>query len=400
MKGNDTVNLLARLEAGYALPALSPVAVRLVELASDDTCSASDLAGLIEKDPSLAVRLLRLANSAFFRSTQPVSTLKEAVVRVGFHRLRIMALSLSLRETFPMDRVGPLNFEMFWKTSVYRALLAKSLAHLLKSCQPEEAFVAGLISEIGLLIFFDLFLKGKKARFELNLDRLDEMLSREREQFGVDHRMVGEAALRHWRFPERIISCQSIHGDAARSEGAPPLVRICEVAMESSTALLHKSPGFQEIFVEMEKVLGLDHELVNDILLTTFGQVQDIAESIKVDLDGEKDLMEVMEKANRALSEISERMYRDAVQMPVRRLPAFEDLHGEDEKDDLINQTLQAVAHEIRNPIQAVGGFARKLSTFFDPSSEGGQYVQIVLEEALRLEKALAEMTRQKNLVP
>ncbi len=56
--------ILRKLDSGISLPALSPVALRLVELASDDTCSASDLTEVIRKDPSLAVRLLKMANSA------------------------------------------------------------------------------------------------------------------------------------------------------------------------------------------------------------------------------------------------------------------------------------------------------------------------------------------------
>jgi HD-like signal output (HDOD) protein len=384
------------LESGYALPTLSPVAVRLVELASDENCSAGDLAELIEKDPSLAVRLIKLANSAFSHSAQTVSTLKQAVVRVGFHRLRVMALSLSLRETFPMGRVGPMDYEKFWKASLYRAILAKSLAQQLRISHPEEAFVSALIQEIGLLIFFDLFLKEKEIEFELELDSLDALLSWQRENYGVDHRMIGEAALRYWKFPENILGCQSIYGDAAKSESAPPLVRICELARVSSRILFHESTGLHEIFEEMESVFGLDQQVVNNVILATFEQVQSIAESVKMEVDREKDLMEILEKANKALSQISEMVYRDALQTPVRRLPAFEDLQEREYTDALVSRTLQAVAHEIRNPIQAVGGFARKLSSLFDPVSEGGQYVQIIIEEAMRLEKALAEMTQRE----
>jgi len=61
-------DLLKRLESGYSLPALSVVAIRLVELASDEQCSVNDLVSLIEKDPSLAIRLLKIANSAFFKT--------------------------------------------------------------------------------------------------------------------------------------------------------------------------------------------------------------------------------------------------------------------------------------------------------------------------------------------
>ena len=66
MKNSQISKLLKQLESGYSLPALSPVAMKLVELASDEKSSSMDLVSLIDKDPPLAVRLLKLANSAFF----------------------------------------------------------------------------------------------------------------------------------------------------------------------------------------------------------------------------------------------------------------------------------------------------------------------------------------------
>ena len=102
MTTNAQTDLLQRLESGYSLPVLSVVAIRLVEFASDEECSVNDLVSLIEKDPSLAIRLLKVANSAFFRTAEPATTLRQAVIRIGFQQLRIMALSLSLRDTFPM----------------------------------------------------------------------------------------------------------------------------------------------------------------------------------------------------------------------------------------------------------------------------------------------------------
>jgi HD-like signal output (HDOD) protein len=233
-----SADLLKQIESGYSLPSLSPVSMRLVEIASDDTCSAEELAAVIERDPSLAVRVLTLANSAFFQTRQSTTSLRQAVVKLGFQRLRIMALSLSLRDTFLMGKIGPLDYEEFWHTTLYRALIAKSFAAHLKNCYPEKAFVAGLIMEIGLLILFDLRIK--------------------------------------W----------------------------------------------------------------------------------------------------------------DTEVPPIRLEPL-------EERGDIVEHTLQAVAHEIRNPLLAVGGFARKLAASFDPASRGGKYVKIILEEASRLEKALSEMTRK-----
>ncbi len=123
-----SLDIIKQIESGFSLPSLSPVAMRLVELALDDSTSAETLTALIERDPSPTVRVLRLANSTLFQTRQPTISLKQAVVKLGYERLRIMALSLSLRDTFPMGRVGVLDYEQFWRTSLYRALIANSLA--------------------------------------------------------------------------------------------------------------------------------------------------------------------------------------------------------------------------------------------------------------------------------
>ena len=106
----NILDILKRIESGYSLPSLSPVALKLIEMASDERSSVDDLVKIIEKDPPLALRLLKLANSAFFASMQSSTTLKQAVIKIGFQRLRIMALSISLRDTFPMGKVGPFDY--------------------------------------------------------------------------------------------------------------------------------------------------------------------------------------------------------------------------------------------------------------------------------------------------
>ena len=394
MEKKTSSDLLRQIESGYSLPSLSPVAMKLVEIALDETCSAGELTTLIERDPSLAVRVLRLANSAFFLTRKPTTSLKQAVVKVGFQRLRIMALSLSLRDTFPMAKIGALDYEKFWHTTLYRALIAKSFATHLKNCYPEEAFVAGLIMEIGLLILFDLQIKFDAEAPPIKLEPLEELLAWERDRYGIDHRQVGEAALRCWKFPEIIVQCQLFYGQAALPQDAPLLAKIYELSRELSSLISQGSAGFHTPFNDAERFLGLNRDVINDILLTTFDQVQDIADNLNVELNRERDLMEIMEKANKALSQISEKMpvYQEITGHVA--LPSFNSL---DKRKDIVEHTLQAVAHEIRNPLLAVGGFARKLATSLDPASKGGEYVRIILEEASRLEKALLEMNSENR---
>lgn len=392
MEHDPRADLLKRLESGYFLPALSVVAIKLMELASDETCSVNDLVALIEKDPSLAIRLLRIANSAFFGAGHQTTTLRQAIVRIGFHQLRIMALSLSLRDTFPMGRIGSFDYETFWRVSLYRSLMAKSLAERLRTGNPEEAFVAGLTLGVGFLIFFDIFIKGKGVEISPKPGGLEELLKWEKTRFGVHHREIGETALRYWKFPEPIIACQ--HGYLVGPETAA-LPKVCELARRLSNTMLRRSTDFQDLFRDARKSFGLDEEVINAVILAAFEEVEGIAANLKIEMDREKDLLELMEKANRALSKISEKI--SALQYgspnPIGTLPSFATLREEVEGKDYVAHTLQAVAHEIRNPLVAVAGFARRLSGTLDPSSKGGKYAQIILDEARRLEEALCQMT-------
>jgi len=154
-------------------PCLSPVATALVEMASDETPppgSSSHLSKRTRPDgpphPACQQRLFQAA----------VPSPRCAGSRaVGFDRLRIMALSVSLRDTFPMGEVGALDFRKFWKISLYRAMLAKAVARGAEGNHPEEAFTAALILEIGLLVLYDLFLKAAPPAADIELEPLEDL---------------------------------------------------------------------------------------------------------------------------------------------------------------------------------------------------------------------------------
>lgn len=385
-------SILRRLESGYQLPPLSIIAMKLIELASVETSSMNDMVDLIEKDPSLAVRLLNLANSAFFSAGRRVSTLKQAAIRLGSNNLKMMALSISLRGAFPMGKIQQFDYEEFWRLSIYRGLIARSLAEQCQLCNPDEAFILGLTIEIGLPVFFDLYLKGRDDQFDLSMEPLENLLERERAYAGVDHRMVGKAALKYWKFPDQIVTCQGVHGEAALKVNVPLLCTMGEMARLFSLMLTNESVEFHRFFNEAERTLKLSTEAIHETILDTFHRVQKIAESLKVEVNEERDLMEVMEKANRALIRISERMSKYGRGTPDRSLPSYDSL---DQEDQAVAYTLQAVAHEIRNPLTAVGGFAKRLSVSLDPESQVGRYARVILEEALRLEKILATMPHE-----
>jgi len=392
MENINKKDILEKLISGYALPSLSNIAVKLIELASDDKSSMDELADLIEKDPSLTVRVLKLANSAFFKPINPITTVKHAVIRIGFHHLRILALSLSLKDTFPMAKVGNMNYEQFWRVSLYRGLLAKSLANMLKTCVPEEAFVGGLTLEIGFLIYFDMFLKDKGDSINLGIYPLESLLILEQEEHAINHREIGEIALQYWKFPVNIIECQRYYGheeDTIKPSSGLP--RICRIAGKLSALICYKHTDFNEIFHTIVSSYGLDSETVYEAVISALNEVDEISKALQVSVESDKDMTGLIEKANKALSNISEQLLK---QKDAADLPSFDSMRGREDKTEDVAYALQAVAHEIRNPLTIVGGFTRRLAKTMDPSSDGWKYIEIILEETRRLEHALEEATK------
>jgi len=376
-----------KLGRDFQLPALSVVALRLVELATDDTKSATDLALWIEKDPSLSARVLQMANSAYFPKTKPVSTIKEAIVRIGFNRLRIMALSLSLKDTFPMGKLGSLDCEKFWKVSLYRGTIARELSRKLKIADPEEAFLSGLLLEIGLLVFFLKFLKDVPLEYEIDITDLSQIISYEQEKFGINHRQLGEFLLYEWKLPDHIVITQRTGLYNQDVHNYSDLQIIIHLAMVLSKIPTSSHANFEAPYEEAKKLLPIEEDLIDEVLIKSMTQIEALADSLKIQIDKEKDIIDIMEKARKTLSMISEKLVLDHDN--TSDLPTLETIKSYTSENI---KMLEAIAHEIRNPLLAVGGFAKRLAKTLDPSSKGSEYVNIILKEAERLEKVLSEL--------
>ncbi len=378
--------LVSGLESGKLLPSLSPLTLKLIELAADDNSSLKEIAGLIEKDPSLTIRILKLANSVFFRR-QLVKSVQQAVVRLGVRQTRLLALSLLMKDTFPLGKVGAADYRHFWRLCLYQGLIAQSFAQRLKTVDAEEAFTAGFTQEIGLLAMLRAFadLDGSVSIPWYPLTRLLEW---EREHYGMDHREIGGYILDRWKFPASFILCQKAVSFTGEMDELLPLVKVCGMASELSAFICEPEAPFQEVFDALELCFALPVPLIHEVVATVLQQVEEVAQAFEVDVDSTGDTADLAKKAGAAL----ERLYASLPQMALPSLtapPAVVSVQKQGDSPDAARYTRRGVERDIRAPLGAVGGFVRMLATTVDPESDQGIYLKAILSETQKLEEAL-----------
>jgi HD-like signal output (HDOD) protein len=393
MEKKDRNETLQRLIDWDSFPSPSALLMQLVELASEEKANPKDLARIIEQDPGLTTRLIKLANSAAYARRRQIASISDAVMLLGFQRLRMMALTVSLRDAFPLGRVGGMDYEQFWKTSLYRGIIARSFARCLKneSVSEEEAFVGGLILEMGTLLLFQICPESLRDAFPGGNVSLGETIDWERENLGLDHRTVGRVVMQRWHFPESLVESQRFHGPDALEQSCPPLVKILEMARSASQLFFGKRTDF-ELIQKTAASIGASAEEVSEILCRTFFQVEQEAEILRLQPTTDRDIQEALSKANRALARINESLQTN-IEKFVKLVTDNEVSDGWRlsealvDKKKAVENVLDAVAHEIRNPLMAIGGFAQRLARNVEAKNDLLKYAGIIIQESSRLEQ-------------
>ena len=185
------------------IPSLSIVVMELLASMDKEDIDTAYLVSKINQDQGLAARVLQVANSAFFGLTNRVSSVSEAVIVLGIHAVRSLALAAGLVKLFPTSTGDKFDLIAFWQHAIGTGVCARVLAARLGNDQ-ETAFSAGLLHDIGKLVlhanFPDIFNKVM-ARW-----KADDCTCAEAEQavLGFDHAVIGYEVARQWHFPPAI----------------------------------------------------------------------------------------------------------------------------------------------------------------------------------------------------
>ncbi len=183
------------------LPTLPFIVTKVMEVMNNPRSSASDLAKIISSEQSLAAKVLRLVNSAYYGFPNPITTISHAVAILGFNTLRSLVLGISTHELFSKKSDGKFDRKELWLHSVATAIAAKALAKRVNYPNPEEMFLAGLLHDIGKVILdqhmHQDFIKAIETAKVCN----QPLFEAEKEVFGAHHGEVGKYIADQWKLP-------------------------------------------------------------------------------------------------------------------------------------------------------------------------------------------------------
>lgn len=287
------------------LPSLPQVLVGISRVASNDLSRADHLSDMILRDQALTMRLLKIANSAQYSMySQRITTVSKAVLILGFDSVRAITMGAEMyRLLSSLTKAGEI-LERFWKDAVSVAVTSQGLAELMGLENIEEAFVAGLLHDVGKLIFAQCEPEKARRVYLIGLSG-QPMLEEETRVFGVNHAEIGSELARRWGLPSEIrIAMESHHGlfsrpPATRGEMLAFIVSVAKTLVAPLT--LSNDERCRELSSKMARVLRIPVGKVLATLRELPDKIREYAEFFDIHVDDLKVYTMWVEEENQRL---------------------------------------------------------------------------------------------------
>ncbi len=225
------------------LPTLAPVAVEVIRLADDDNASLTDIAEVISNDPGLAIRLLRLANSGAYNRGNEVTNLNTAAGLLGIHTLKMVTLGFTLVADLSSERF---DTSILWRRSLATSVLARRLASEQYPALQDDAFVAGLLANIGKLALAEETVYADK----LATAGVWMVPSQEIDLLGFTSDAVTAGILSSWGLPAVLAEAVRHRNDPTAEECTTELAAILRVADDAARLILIEDEAGQAAAVD------------------------------------------------------------------------------------------------------------------------------------------------------
>ncbi|MGJ7916437.1 HDOD domain-containing protein [Massilia sp. LXY-6] len=261
------------------------ILIKLLAHLQADDLGMPELAALVAKDAGMTGKILSVANTSAYHRGGRQPNLEQAMVTLGTDMIKTLVISDSVFQTFnSFPNSGATDLRAFWKNSLTAAVLARDLARHLNYSQPEEAYLAGLLHNVGRLAL--LAAAPKEYGFNFTARDDEDLCAVEQRTLQITHAEAGAWLIERWQLDSFLADSVLYHHEPGeRLEGTHPLIRIVRAAH-----LLSGHADDPNLVVEAAGLCDIEPEAADQLLAQAARQVERAAAHLGIDLAGADDI--------------------------------------------------------------------------------------------------------------
>ncbi|MCB1937497.1 MAG: GGDEF domain-containing protein [Nitrosomonas sp.] len=309
------------------LPTLPAIALKVIELANDPDINLEDVCKYITLDPALSAKILKIANSPLYRSRREATNLRQAISVLGTHTITVIALSFTLANSFikhSTNNSKAIDHLFFWKRAIASALACRALGEKLGLRFQDDLFLAGLMQDIGILVFFAIMPEEYESIFSATDDH-DTLLNNERQAFGTGHDELGHAFLKLWNIPDYIaLSCMASHCQPGPEAVSTPGLHSCTAVSRylAEYFLTPNKPGkLNNLIKTAQAWLNIDADVLGEVIDTMKEGLSSVEDLFEVTILEPAKISQIIDEAKELLAlqtiakvrELEEKTHRDSL---------------------------------------------------------------------------------------
>ena len=302
-------DLLERVMQSPRLPSLPAIALEVLALAQTPDVDIQQIARAIQNDPALSTKILKTVNSAFYGHTREVSTISHALVVLGLNAVKTLALGFSLVRGLKSSGGQGFDHIGYWRRCLYTATAAKALSTHAGVVQQEEAFLGGLLQDVGMVAMSQSLGEEYAALLEKAGPHHAALSAHETEALGMDHADVGAALAKAWKLPPLLVEPIRYHENPDRAEGEMlPLVRCVALGNRVADIFLSEDGDGEALrlyYEQSEAWFGLGRDQAEPLLGEFHQQAEEMGSLFDLPTGNLGDPDEILARASDALTQIT-----------------------------------------------------------------------------------------------
>lgn len=200
-------------EAVEKMPAFPRSVQRILEITRDINCQPKELVAVIEKDPVMTMKLLRIINSAYYNFPKQITTVNQSLIYLGLNTVKNMALSFAAIGVLPQQNAAGFDMQRYLLHSLSTASLARMVCQKFGGgdTDPGDCYLAGLLHDFGKVVFAQFMPSEFREALAASQEQGISLHEAERQIIGADHSVVGAMLVGKWQFPKLLTDAISQH---------------------------------------------------------------------------------------------------------------------------------------------------------------------------------------------